>query len=113
MHPFGCLRNQTHPWCCYIQAHPLWWRRDGGEGGDVWCCDDVVKVAAAVAAGMVWRGGSECEGDVDGGVVMECRICGGSCGGYDVEGGDGGAAWSGSEVGGARQVAAAVVVAVK
>ncbi|GKC66646.1 hypothetical protein Tco_1099244, partial [Tanacetum coccineum] len=22
--------------------------------------------------------------DVDGGVVMECRICGGSCGGYDV-----------------------------
>ncbi|GKG47909.1 hypothetical protein Tco_0507394, partial [Tanacetum coccineum] len=54
-----------------------------------------------------WRGGSECEGDVDGGVVMECRICGG----YDVEGGDGGAAWSGSEVGGAPQVAAAVVVA--
>ncbi|GKE97229.1 hypothetical protein Tco_1582084 [Tanacetum coccineum] len=48
------------------------------------------------------------DGGEDGGdVVMKCRICGG----YDVEGGDGGAAWSGSEVGGARQVAAAVVVA--
>ncbi|GJX12339.1 hypothetical protein Tco_0204097 [Tanacetum coccineum] len=49
------------------------------------------------------------DGGEDGGdVVMKCRICGG----YDVEGGDGGAAWSGSEVGGARQVAAAVVVAI-
>ncbi|GKC00789.1 hypothetical protein Tco_0986925, partial [Tanacetum coccineum] len=54
---------------------------------------------------LVVAGGSECGGDVDGGVVMECRICGGSCGGYDVEGGDGGAAWSDSDVGGARQVA--------
>ncbi|GJX33414.1 hypothetical protein Tco_0243269 [Tanacetum coccineum] len=42
-------------------------------------------VAAEIVRWWWWRGGVRwCEGDVDGGVVMECRICGGSCGGYDV-----------------------------
>ncbi|GJX29947.1 hypothetical protein Tco_0238026 [Tanacetum coccineum] len=68
----------------------------GGCGGEV---AGRVAVAAAEddddgAVGQAARRGSGVDGGV---VVMECRICGGSCGGYDVECGDGGAAWSGSE----------------
>ncbi|GJS16786.1 hypothetical protein Tco_0411258 [Tanacetum coccineum] len=76
------------------------WLVEVGDGGGWWLTRRF-RVVVAVKDG----------GEDGGDVVMKCRICGGSCGGYDVEGSDGGATWSGSEVGGAQQVAATVVVA--